>query len=268
MDSDEPEDDGLGEDPDDDLDDLSFDHAGDDLAPTACGMCSMTIADNYFEADGQVVCPGCAHRIRHGEIGHSRRGRALRALGLGSAAALVGALVWYGIAAATGYEIGLIAIAVGFGVGFGVRRGSRDMGGWFYQTLAMVLTYVAIVSTYVPGLTEGIVHPEDFEATTTPPTPTSSAASTETDPETGMPLPGAPGGATTPEPEEPIPFVGALIVAIIIAPFAPFLMGFENIIGLALIAFALWEAWRLNKRPVREIAGPFRLHDDPDPAIV
>lgn len=227
---------------DDDLDDLDFGHADHERGARACAICAGSLHTEYYDVDGREACSACARRLVYGEPGDSRAARAGRALGLGGAAAVIGALVWYGIRAATGYEIGLIAIAVGFGVGYGVKGGSRNMGGWFYQLLAMGLTYFAIVSTYVPDLTEDILHPTPVPGEADPFGP-------ETTSET------APDAAG----EAPIPVAVALVIACVIAPFAPFLMGLENIIGIALIAFALWEAWRLNKKPVKAIRGPLRL---------
>jgi hypothetical protein len=40
---------------------------------------------------------------------------------------------------------------------------------------------------------------------------------------------------------------------------APILSGFDNVIGILIIGFALWEAWRLNQRSHIEIKGPFRV---------
>ena len=40
---------------------------------------------------------------------------------------------------------------------------------------------------------------------------------------------------------------------------APFLVGAQNIIGLLIIGFALFEAWKINKRVPVRIAGPFQL---------
>ena len=39
----------------------------------------------------------------------------------------------------------------------------------------------------------------------------------------------------------------------------PFLMGFENAIGILIIGFALWQAFRMNARAKIELQGPFRL---------
>jgi hypothetical protein len=44
-----------------------------------------------------------------------------------------------------------------------------------------------------------------------------------------------------------------------IALAAPFLQGAENLIGLLIIGFGLWQAWSLNKRADVAIEGPFAL---------
>jgi hypothetical protein len=57
----------------------------------------------------------------------------------------------------------------------------------------------------------------------------------------------------------------ALVVAIVavIAIAAPFLAGFENIIGLVIIGIGLYEAWKLNKRTELAISGPHALASRP-----
>jgi hypothetical protein len=157
-----------------------------------------------------------------------------RAFGLGALAAIGSGVVWWGIRAATGYEIGLIAIVVGLAVGVAVRAGGRNMGGWFYQLLAMLLTYVAITSTYIPEIMTGLQSP--------PPAVTDTV-----------------GEAPPAEPVVDIPAPIRFVIAAVLSLVAPFLMGFENIIGIILIGIALWEAWRVNKRPFKRITGPFTI---------
>ena len=82
--------------------------------------------------------------------GKSVSGAFVRAAALGLGAAVVGSAVWYGIVRATEREWGLIAIVVGLFVGFAVRKGAGGRGGWQYQALAMVLTYVSITGSNVP----------------------------------------------------------------------------------------------------------------------
>jgi hypothetical protein len=38
----------------------------------------------------------------------------------------------------------------------------------------------------------------------------------------------------------------------------PFTMGFQNVVGLIILAFGLYQAWRINKKARVEISGPYR----------
>lgn len=73
-----------------------------------------------------------------------------RAAVFGTGAALAGAAIYFGVVAITGYEIGWIALLVGWMVGKAVARGGRGLGGWPLQTLAVGLTYLSIVGAYWP----------------------------------------------------------------------------------------------------------------------
>lgn len=132
---------------------LRFDDVpGDTSAPgtMTCSRCASRVQSTYYEMDGQVLCATCRAGLEHSADAGARTSRFVRALAFGVVAAVAGSLLYYGILVATGMEIGLVAIVVGFAVGKAVNVGSRGRGGWRYQTLAMALTYAAIVSTYVP----------------------------------------------------------------------------------------------------------------------
>jgi len=186
----------------------------------------------------------------------------LAAAGLGLVAAAVGSAIYYAVAKVTGYEIGLISIVVGLLVGFAVRKGSRARGGWRYQALAIFLTYLAIASTYVPRVFEAM-EAEKAGA------PAGAAA----------PAPGAaPGAAPSPAPApaaapspSPAPAEqggqdaggGSVAVALLVllgfTLALPFLAGLDNVMGLVLIAIALYEAWKVNRIPPLSVSGPFAV---------
>ena len=69
----------------------------------------------------------------------------------------------------------------------------------------------------------------------------------------------------------PLPLALALFV-VVFAGFAyalPVLVGFQQPIGLFIIGFALWEAWKINRRVRLEIQGPYTLgpaEAEPGPA--
>ena len=116
---------------------------------------------------------------------------------------------------------------IGWFVGAAVRRGSGARGGWLYQALAIVLVYVAIASTYVPYVLEGVRQGE------------------------------------TPETADAIKNVLLFVFACFIALAAPFLIAFADVtsglIGFVILGIALFEAWKLNKRPELIVEGPFPL---------
>ncbi len=133
---------------------LQFESA-EPLEPSApaglvCTSCSQPIAREYYESNGKTVCPSCRDKLATAFPGTGGIERFLLASVYGGLAALAGALLWWGVRAATGYEIGLIAVAVGFGVGFGVRAGSQGRGGRRYQILAVFLTYSGVAMSLTP----------------------------------------------------------------------------------------------------------------------
>ena len=58
----------------------------------------------------------------------------------GLGAALAGAAIYYAVIAITHFEIGLVAILIGYMVGYAVRKGAGGRGGLRFQILAALLT--------------------------------------------------------------------------------------------------------------------------------
>jgi len=57
-----------------------------------------------------------------------------------------------------------------------------------------------------------------------------------------------------------------IIVAFFVSYAVPFLLGFQNIIGLLIIAFGLWEAWKFNQRVDAAMTGPYTITPTATPA--
>ena len=247
---------------------LQFDKAEFDQAPLRlCKGCNTTLVEHYYQASGSIFCEHCAEGLRGFLKGKgSRAARLVRALVYGLGAAIGGSLLYYAILASTGYQIGLVAIVVGIMVGKAVRAGSGNRGGWRYQVLAAILTYVSIASTYVPlALRELRTHPEMAHSkpaivqnagthatravpainqpSTAPSTPESSASS-EKAPSRLKSLPA------------PLRFAAAMVMLVGIALALPILAGASNLIGILIIAFGVWQAWVLNRRLTIKVTGP------------
>lgn len=68
----------------------------------------------------------------------------------GAVAAIAASAVWYGVVVATEYQVGIVAIAVGFLVGQGVVLGARRHGHVALVAISVVLTLLALaVSEYL-----------------------------------------------------------------------------------------------------------------------
>jgi hypothetical protein len=226
-----------------------------------CRGCNQPIVTAYYDINGVSTCTVCRETIVRQLQGPLGLGRIARAAGFGFAAAIAGSLLWYAVGAITGYEVGLIAVLVGLMVGLAVKRGGRGRGGWKLQTMAMVLTYSSICASYMPAVYHAIKDKGPHHETTT---------SAEAAPPTaGTSL--APSVTSSPSPEAeahqpPSTFLGklllfflGLVILFAIACAAPFLAGAQNIIGILLIGFALFEAWKINKAPRLVVSGPYRV---------
>lgn len=305
---------------------IQFDNAEFGQGPSApggvtCAACKRPIVDQYFEAVSQVFCGTCATVLKAGPQGGSRILRTIQALMGGLIGGILGAIPYFLILKFTGYELGLIAIVVGVFVGLGVRRGGRGRGGWFYQLMAMGITYVAIATTHVPQIiewwnenaikehqeaianakstskftlhTDGTARLDDRELTVDDipneltrvknqgitllvyredraeahePSEKATALHEHLE-ELRIPMAYFQ-DASFQSPlyddfneiaRTPARKAIALGVAFVFALVVPFLSLPQGIMGLVIIGIALWEAWKINKKPVLAITGPFML---------
>ena len=237
-------------------DNLQFDRAepapgATQLGAMTCKSCGTVLKDRYFTVNGNIVCERCRSTIEAEWVGGGAAGRLSRAVALGILAMIACSIAWYVVLVVTDHEWGILAVVVGLVVGGAVRKGSNGRGGWRYQALAIFLTYTAIVSSYVPYMIKG-AREATSQITTAPATPTDStavvtASATESKPATKS---GQPGG---------LAIAAAIIAAVGLLYALPFLMGIQNLIGLLIIGFALYEAWKLNRGVELRVSGPHRV---------
>ena len=175
-----------------------------------CAECRGAIVDTYYETDEGVICAACHARLAAQPAVEPTGGRFSRALAFGAVAAAVAAAIYFGLLAAVGREVSLVLILLGFAVGKAVRIGARGRGGRRLQWLAIGLTYLAIVTTYVPFVLKG---------------------------------------STTAD-------FGALLL---LAIAAPVLEGIDHGLTLIMLALALGQSWRMNRRVELKMTGPFRV---------
>jgi hypothetical protein len=240
---------------------LQFEHADFTAAPAApalaCAACGQPIMDAYFEIQGKTLCGGCRDRVAAHFTGGPELPRLVRAVLLGSLAALGGMLLYYGVLVLTGRVFGILAIVVGYMVGAAVRKGARYRGGWVYQCLAVFLTYSAIVFSYVSVA----VHEAVAGRLGRP----AAGAEARADPARAAP-PARAGAEPAPGAAQAPGAVAAALVSLIIQIYAlPIVIGSHSLISLIILFFALLQAWRLNKRVPLVIRGPFQVGSGPSP---
>lgn len=220
-------------------DNLQFDRAEQTggTGAISCSVCGRLLPDQYYVVNGNIVCDKCRRSVEEEWNRGGAAGRLGKAVGLGILATLACSAVWYAVLKMTDSQWGILAIVVGLVVGGAVRKGSNGRGGWRYQALAIFLTYTAIVSSYVPYMIDvaRAQRAEQTQATTRPDTAMAEAKA---------PKLGGVGLAV------------AIVLSIGVLYALPFLAGLENLIGILIIGFALYEAWKLNRRMELSVSGP------------
>jgi hypothetical protein len=233
-----------GSDPGDSGGEIQFEraeYAGGHSGP-ACSTCKQPAETEYHQLNGRVFCTACRAKIERTIENLGQSGSLARAALFGLGAAILGALVYYAVSAATGYEFGLIAVVVGLLVGKAVRKGSGSIGGPRYQALAIVLTYFSIASTNIPPLSRAFY----------------AEAEKQEKIETGVPAQ-SPTITETPRRKVHLGVVPFYAFMFVLALAAPVLGGFSNILGITIMAIGLWEAWKLNRRVKVKFTGPFSV---------
>jgi hypothetical protein len=124
--------------------------AADGAPAVMCAGCQARLQAEYYEINGRPFCGDCRGKIEG--VAEPARGLlpfAVAAI-FGLGAAVAGAAIYYAVIAITHLEIGLVAILIGYMVGYAVRRGAGGRGGLRFQILAAVLTYGAVGLAYAP----------------------------------------------------------------------------------------------------------------------
>lgn len=204
---------------------------------------------------GQTICPVCAEKAGS-RLSRPTNSTVLRGLLYGAGAALACAIcyaiftLWVGMWA-------IAAIAVGYVVGRAVRIGSNGLGGRRCQIIAIVLTYLSITTGYIPVLIKEVRDHAHAKVGTAAGTGTSQKEeSKQAEPQTKDVAKVPPLGAW---------LLGMALVAgvALISPFLMLMDGARGIIGVAIIAFGLLQAWRHTARPLQVLAGPYKLEQNP-----
>ncbi len=243
------------------------DTAGTTSPGPTCALCHRPITTYYFETGGKTVCSTCRNHVLAQTVSGVAASSFVRAVLFGFVGALIGAAIYYAVLAATGYEIGLIAIVVGFIVGYAVRAGAGGRGGRRYQVLALVLTYLAIGGTYVPLAMREVGRRARATADSLaakPPQPVEAPLANGTDSATAS----AAGARAAVDSSRAAPpsflgvavALGALVLLAAAMPVLAVVFGLpQSLISALIIGFALTQAWRMNRGVKVAFTGPFKV---------
>lgn len=219
-----------------------------------CHECGNQLAAEYFHVDGVAACHACKEKLVAQATPLREWAPTARGLLFGIAAAVAGGALYYGVIAVTNFEIALVAIVIGYMVGWSIRRGAGGRGGRRLQVAAMAFTYLAVALSYVPLAVESAAETElagdgyaalagaqsgaDYVLVTADGVVTQQGASEDE----------APGGART--------FV--ILLGVVLA--LPVMMIFGSLpsgmIGAVIIAIAMYQAWRMTAAVDLIVTGP------------
>ncbi|MFL5345927.1 MAG: hypothetical protein ACJ8AT_14145 [Hyalangium sp.] len=117
------------------------------VAVAACSLCQKPIAAGAGTSiNGNLVCGSCAAQVQAELAAEQQTGaRFPLALAGGAAGALVGAVIWAVIVVATDYEIGYVAVLVGYLAGRGVKLGAGKGRGQPLQIAAAGMAVFGLV---------------------------------------------------------------------------------------------------------------------------
>jgi hypothetical protein len=133
---------------------LQFDravHVDPSAAPALqCARCTTPIAGAYYRDGDAMLCAGCGEARQRTAAPDRSLGTLVRAAVLGVGAAVLGALLYYGVMAYLELEIGIVAIAIGWLVGRAVARATRGRSARRHRGVALTLTYLSVAMAYAP----------------------------------------------------------------------------------------------------------------------
>jgi hypothetical protein len=250
--------------------DLQFDRAvpasqSSDAATQAvvCAACGSTVRLWYYDVGGEQYCGGCKQKLER-ESGSVRGWSVtLRAALYGLAAAVAGAIIYYGVIAITNFEIGIVALLIGYMVGFAVRKGANGRGGRRLQVVAAGLTYFSVALAYFPlamkGAVEGskVGEPAAIAVDSTLGEQETPNAAAQAELDSGLQAATADGAQAT---MNPVVAMGVLLAFSLALPIMVIFGTLPSgLISGLIIGIGMRQAWAMTRVADLTILGPFKV---------
>jgi len=229
-----------------------------DRTAATCEMCGAAIDTEYYQINGKVFCGSCRAGVEAAIKTPPGIVPLLRAGAFGLGAGILGAIIYYGVIALLDLEIGIVAILIGYMVGYAIRKGAGGRGGRRFQVLAVALTYASIAMAYTPVVVKQAIGADKKTAQNAaavqnggqPRADTTTANTTQNDDTAKAPV----------QPRNPFVIL-ALVLGLVAA--LPVLVIFgslpASLISGGIIFFGMSQAWRMTGVPKLEILGPYRV---------
>ena len=253
--------------------DLQFDRvettdpSGDPAAlPTVtCAVCGRSVGASYYTANDKPICASCRDAVTSAAATPRSAGPLLLAGLFGLGAAVAGAAIYYAVIAIANLEIGIVAILIGYMVGWAVRKGAGGRGGRRFQILAVALTYWAVGLAYAPLAFKQLVGGDTKKSSASALT-TDSAAGPTIGERLGDSVKSADSTAKTlsgnddVSGSEALKAVGALVVLVFALPVLSVFGSLPfGLISALIIFIGMRQAWVMTAPHVIDISGPFKV---------
>jgi hypothetical protein len=240
---------------------LQFDHvetsasgaAAQTAAGVRCAVCGKDVGDRYYTANGKPICESCRDVVLSATVTPRSPGLLAVATLFGLGAAIAGAAIYYAVIAIANLEIGIVAILIGYMVGWAVRRGAGGRGGRRFQIVAVVLTYWAVGLAYAPLAYKGM---KDDRRPSSSSTITADSARGESP----AIADGLNADGTTGSRRNAAVSFGALFALIFALPVISVFGSLPfGLISALIIFIGMRHAWVMTAAPKLDITGPYRV---------
>lgn len=238
-------------------------------AELACARCEKPIAAAYYHDGNTTLCAECGTVRQLAAVPDRAAGTLVRAAAFGVGAAIVGALVYWGVMEYLELEIGIVAIAIGWLVGRAVARATRGRSARRHQVMAVGLTYFSVAMAYAPFAIKEWKNSDKSAAVA------SDSTATATVPTGSPPAPAAAAPATAATPVSPpaagttddevtaggVAFALLMVSGLLLALPITAAVGSmpSGILSILIIGFGLRQAWTVSVASNSTVTGPHAI---------
>ena len=180
----------------------------------------------------------------------------VRAGVFGLAAGIAGAAIYFAVIAFAHLEIGIVAILIGYMVGYAIRKGAHGRGGLRFQIMAIALTYLSVAIAYTPLAVRQMTIDANRQA--------SPAASPKAGTDGIRADDGAPRVPRRPTVIGLLTAIALLLAFIVALPVLVVAGSFPSgLISAFIIYIGMRQAWKMTGAPWVQVLGPYRVGSDP-----